>query len=575
MVPTADCGKLREKQQSLREELEALEASVRAAAPAQEASHALAEIANSVRAAGGDTKDRAQSADRTLQAARLFVTALAHLVDAAHGPSQRALAEIDRAQAALARLNGAIDRLEAVLAVAESDVQARMEGVRAFLAEAHLAVPDLMAVPGVASIVEQLDHALEVMISWSERIAAARERAGVVAKLLPAVGLALPAFGEHDEDDANVARLRRSLAELDHDLLECGDRPTGPECLDCGTSDVDKAIGRAFKDTAAKAKKDVLDRVGTSADLVMCRTALRELQALDREIAEARLALLDESADGDGADLEALLARRRHLRRAFPAIVFRYRNAAKSFKDAALGWRDEVGNRLQSIATEDRWSPDAIRHVQTCHSDLDDPKLRTLLTSAVEPRSLPKNKMLVVVPVVVVLLVVAAIVASALGGGDSSTEDAATTSGDSSDESSASGTAIDLGLVDACSLLTEADVQEVTGSTEPFQSSGSGQRCFWAIPRPGFPAYVEITLSRSQKGLSGSSFNINGACTIEPINGVGTEAEGGVCPGDPQSKLFLRIFERDVILTILVNEPDRPLTPTDLVPTGEAILATL
>jgi hypothetical protein len=425
VAPTADCEKLRDERQALLRELETLEGAMRAAGPAQKASHAIADLSDCLRSSGDKAKKRSTSSDRVLQAANLLATAIAELVESARSPAKGALTETDRAQQSLGRVNVALDRLASVLAVAEGSVSARLEGLRAFLAEVRSALADLTALPGAAPAVEGMDRALEVMISWSERVAAARDRAGELTKLLPAMGLGLPSFSGHDENQAQVGRVRRTLAQLDHDLLKCGDRPPGPECVECGKSNIDDAIGRAFGDLATKAKQDLLHRAGASADLVTCRTALRELQSLDGRIADVRLARLEADLAGEvrrtrelDDDLNALLAQRRRLREAFPRIVHRYRNAAKGFKDAAFAWRDEASNRLGSIAKEERWSPAAIRHVQSCHADLNDPKLRALLSHSPAKALVARKKLLLAVPVVVAVLLLLAMVAGAIGGDD-------------------------------------------------------------------------------------------------------------------------------------------------------------
>jgi hypothetical protein len=123
--------------------------------------------------------------------------------------------------------------------------------------------------------------------------------------------------------------------------------------------------------------------------------------------------------------------------------------------------------------------------------------------------------------------------------------------------------------VDACSFLDEKGVQEITGATQPFTTGGGGgsRRCFWGVPRAGHPQYVEIEVSTWAGGLAGynfSPFNSGTACAIVPVAGVGAEAKGATCPPDPQRKIHLIAWDRGVLLTVLVNEPIRPLAPAEL-----------
>ena len=128
----------------------------------------------------------------------------------------------------------------------------------------------------------------------------------------------------------------------------------------------------------------------------------------------------------------------------------------------------------------------------------------------------------------------------------------------------ASGGRVDLTGVDVCSFLDETGVQEITGAAVPFETQGKGPTCFWAVPRPGVPQYVEVRVSAHAGGLSGYNFNPGAGCTIAAVTGIGSEAKGATCPPNPQRKIHLVAWDRGVLLTVLVNEPARPLEPADL-----------
>ncbi len=133
---------------------------------------------------------------------------------------------------------------------------------------------------------------------------------------------------------------------------------------------------------------------------------------------------------------------------------------------------------------------------------------------------------------------------------------------------------IDLSALDVCSLLDEGGVRALTGTQLRFVgddggTSGSGERaCFWGGP---FPQYVEIKVFRNNTGLSGFSYTPAPDCVIVPVAGVGTEASGGTCAGG-QRKVYLLAWDPGVIVSVLVNEPNRPLEPDDLAGVARTIL---
>jgi hypothetical protein len=150
-----------------------------------------------------------------------------------------------------------------------------------------------------------------------------------------------------------------------------------------------------------------------------------------------------------------------------------------------------------------------------------------------------------------------------------------TASGEGSDDGSEGDDQIDLSEVDWCALLDEGDVQAITGSTEPFVTDdGRSGACFWGVPRSGFPEYLEVSGGRSD-GLDDFSYKVNDVdCPASPVEGVGEAALGGTC-GTPQNKVYVVAYQDGAQVMVLVNEPKKPITPSDLVSTAEAILADL
>jgi hypothetical protein len=126
--------------------------------------------------------------------------------------------------------------------------------------------------------------------------------------------------------------------------------------------------------------------------------------------------------------------------------------------------------------------------------------------------------------------------------------------------------------IDLCAVIDMAAVQALTGESERFVSQRSGERCFWAVPKAGFPAYVEISLARQPGGLDALTYEV-GDCTVTPISDLGEEAEGGTCTAAPQQKVYVRAFDGELIATVLVNAPKRALTPDDIVATARSVLA--
>jgi hypothetical protein len=129
----------------------------------------------------------------------------------------------------------------------------------------------------------------------------------------------------------------------------------------------------------------------------------------------------------------------------------------------------------------------------------------------------------------------------------------------------------DLSKLDRCSLITVAKVQELTGSKARFLAQRGYERCFWAAAVPGVGGYVEITVSPA--GGLGPSSPVAG-CPGSPMTGVGEEARGGTCPGT-QLKVYVMAYASGVYASVLVNDPQRPLTPADLAATANEVFANL
>ena len=97
----------------------------------------------------------------------------------------------------------------------------------------------------------------------------------------------------------------------------------------------------------------------------------------------------------------------------------------------------------------------------------------------------------------------------------------------------------------------------------------SGDKCFWAVTRPGVPQYVEITVSRTNSLLP-FSFSASDGCTEIPVTAAGVTAAGADCTS-PQHKVYLQAFSSGVQVRVLVNEPKGTLTPMDLADDAQAI----
>jgi hypothetical protein len=149
---------------------------------------------------------------------------------------------------------------------------------------------------------------------------------------------------------------------------------------------------------------------------------------------------------------------------------------------------------------------------------------------------------------------------------------AATGTATAAPSSSATSAPIDLSVIEACTLLDEAAVQQLTGTTLDFEADeappfASGVSCFWGVI--GHPQYVEIQIFK-RPNLDGYQFQSNDTiCTTEPITDAGIEAVGGTC-STPQQKVYVLVTQDDVVLSVLVNEPERPLEPADLLDTARS-----
>jgi hypothetical protein len=138
----------------------------------------------------------------------------------------------------------------------------------------------------------------------------------------------------------------------------------------------------------------------------------------------------------------------------------------------------------------------------------------------------------------------------------------------------ASSAVVDLSGVDACTLLDEATVAGLTGESGFDTDQNDNTHCFWGVPRPGVPQYVDINLFARPTGLAGYNFDPGTGCTLTPVAGAGTEAMGATCD-NPQHKVHLLAWDRGVAVQILVNEPKGALTPADLAAAARAALEKL
>lgn len=177
----------------------------------------------------------------------------------------------------------------------------------------------------------------------------------------------------------------------------------------------------------------------------------------------------------------------------------------------------------------------------------------------------------------VLLLLAVAGCGGTVPGVPTGTSGAGATSGPSTAGPSA-GAAINLSEVDACALVPEATVEALTGETgfkTTKRSDASSSSCFWAVPRPGVPQYLDVQIARRAASLGDFTLNVNGAaCPGAAVPGIGAEARGGVCVG-AQSKVWVIGMDRGVSVLVIVNEPKSSLTPADLVAVATAVLAGL
>lgn len=168
------------------------------------------------------------------------------------------------------------------------------------------------------------------------------------------------------------------------------------------------------------------------------------------------------------------------------------------------------------------------------------------------------------------LLVIAMMLLSACG--DSGAPDSNAGEG----QNAGQGSQVDLATINACSFLGVAKVQAITGEDVRFTDSGradpSSSRCFWGASVPGVPAYVEVMITRYRGDLT---TGVDADCTVSDVAVKDADSAGVTCPPDPQRKISLLAGVNGIRVSLLVNEPSRPLTPKDLVPFVESIVETL
>jgi hypothetical protein len=168
------------------------------------------------------------------------------------------------------------------------------------------------------------------------------------------------------------------------------------------------------------------------------------------------------------------------------------------------------------------------------------------------------------------------LILAACGGGPAASGPAAT--GSAATGSASTPAAIDLSQVDVCAVVPAGTAETLTGETgfdADGSSSASSAKCFWGVPRPGVPQYLEIEISRAPSNLEGQGLTLNGvSCPGGPVPGVGVAAVGGVCPG-AQTLVWLAAMDQGVLVRVLVNEPKGALTPAGLADVMSGIIAAL
>lgn len=148
------------------------------------------------------------------------------------------------------------------------------------------------------------------------------------------------------------------------------------------------------------------------------------------------------------------------------------------------------------------------------------------------------------------------------------------TAPEAADDDAPAGDQVDLTGVDPCSLIDEATIQQITGESVGFTTQDTGDfpvGCFWGAVVPGVPAYVDLTIQQRPDGLSGYSLGILEECAVEPSDAVGDEARAVTCA----DSVHLLAAERRLLVQLTVDEPTGPITPDDLAPVVQGILAQL
>jgi hypothetical protein len=182
-----------------------------------------------------------------------------------------------------------------------------------------------------------------------------------------------------------------------------------------------------------------------------------------------------------------------------------------------------------------------------------------------------------------VLVVLAALTLSACGGPTGSTPAGGTTNPVATGAGATATAApidspsaeIDLSGLDACTLVDDATLTALTGETGFITDQRDNTDCFWAVPRPGVPQYLEVQIFRRAEGLAGYSRTVNNiACPGTTVPGIGAEAVGGVCQ-TPANQVWLAAMDRGVVVQVVVNEPKGALTPADLADAVNAVIAGL
>ena len=137
---------------------------------------------------------------------------------------------------------------------------------------------------------------------------------------------------------------------------------------------------------------------------------------------------------------------------------------------------------------------------------------------------------------------------------------------------SGAGATVDLSGLDVCNLIDEATVSALTGVSGFTTSSRDNTHCFWAVPKPGVPQYLEVDVSARPNGIGDYDLSFpQNTCTSVPVSAADLQAKGGDCTG-PQHKVYVIAWAQGVMVSVLVNEPPAGTTPAGLLEFADGVL---